>query len=67
MLEGSNDITSHNIYVDDLTGIPGITYTTSTVEVTAGKIYNGNCECKNNGNYILIEHIQIVIQHMGLL
>lgn len=43
---GSNDITSHNIYVDDLTGIPGITYTTSTVEVTAVKYTMGIASVK---------------------
>ena len=39
---GSDDTTPiHNIYVDNLSGTPGITYTTSTVEVTGIKYTMG--------------------------
>ena len=47
LVGGSNDTTPiHNIYVDDLTGIPEITYTKSTVEVTGVKYTMGIASVK---------------------
>lgn len=44
---GSDDtVTTHNIYVDDLTGVPTITYTTHTVEVKSVKYTMGIASVK---------------------